>query len=331
MVSTFIARHLLLLLPSIAILSACGSFDDPTIVYDLRFLGAIAEPPEILLPADGSEIDLASLPEVKVCALFADPSDSRELNYALVACPPSDNGRCEEGQPFVRMGSGEIEDPEESNLPVRLCGTLGPSPELVNVIEESVSLDSLAGFGAIDIQVEISLWPRGDRGQTIYAHKNVRFGAALPIERVANTNPKLEALELSQVALGAAGLELNLTEGRCSDVSAPEISLGSQIDLLPVEAADAREDYVVPTLDGGSRAFRETLNYRFFSTSGDWTKGSTGGPRDISGNVATLDTSWTAPSDPLEVGDGLDVSLFVIQRDERGGQSWFQSCIRVVP
>ncbi len=306
---------------------ACGSFDDPAIVYDLRFLGAIAEPPEVLIPVDMETLDPSSLPEVEVCALFADPGDSRELNYAMVACPPSSSGRCEE-QVQVRLGSGEVSDPEESDSPVTLCATLGPSPGLIEVIEESVSLDSLAGFGAIDIQVEISVWPRGNREQTIFAHKKVRFGAQLPADRVPNENPSMERVEAS---LASDGQIFALPNGRCADVEAVLVPLGARLDLVPVEGEGVREDYLVPTLDGESREFSETLSYRFYSTSGSWRKASTGGPRDISGNIPTLDTSWIAPHDAALVGTGLDVSLFVIQRDERGGQSWFQSCVRVVP
>jgi hypothetical protein len=92
-----------------------------------------------------------------------------------------------------------------------------------------------------------------------------------------------------------------------------------------------REEYIVPTFEGGSRRFTETLRYRFFATAGKWSKGESGGSRDISGSLPTLDTTWTAPSKPELVGSGLDVSLYIIQRDERGGQSWYQSCVRVVP
>jgi hypothetical protein len=73
------------------------------------------------------------------------------------------------------------------------------------------------------------------------------------------------------------------------------------------------------------------MTYRFYATHGSWSSGQTGGGRDISGRLPTLDTKWTAPDELEEIGDGLDVTLFIIQRDERGGQSWTQSCVHVQP
>ncbi len=325
--------RLLSLALSACTLIACGDFDDPTIVYDLRVLGAIAEPPEILVPADPSALDPTMLPEVEVCVLVADPGDSRDLSYAMKACPPTDRGRCDgAGTPSILLGDGSISDPEEASTPQQMCATLGPSPALVEILESSVSLDSLSGFGAIDIQIEISIWPAGDNvDEAIYATKKMRFGTQLPAERVANTNPALESILVSRAPTGVRGLDFELPLGRCGDVATPIVAPGETLGLLPVEAMGSREDYVVPTFDGGSRDFTEILRYSFFATEGKWSKGESGGGRDISGKLPTLNTSWTAPRKPEVVGEGIDVSLFIIQRDERGGQSWAQSCVRVVP
>lgn len=313
-------------------LLACGSFDDPNIVYDLRVLGAIAEPPEILVPADPDAFDPLALPEIEICALVADPGESRELSYAMEACPPSARGRCSPGQASIMLGSGTVADPEEGAAPVRICGTLGPNPVLAEIIESSVSIDSLSGFGAIDIQVQISVWPAGNNvADAIFATKQMRFGTEVPVNRVPNENPALESIIVTRDPTGMRGLDFELPLGRCGDMEAPIVAPGEKIGLLPVEAEGVRQDYVVPTFDGGSRGFTEILTYSFFSTEGKWTKGESGGARDVSGRLPTLDTAWTAPSKAEEVGSGLDVSLFIIQRDERGGQSWSQSCVRVVP
>lgn len=314
-------------------LFACGDFDDPTIVYDMRILGAIAEPPEILVPADPANLDPTALPDVEVCALAADPGDSRELSYAMVACPANTRGRCDGAEvPSVNLGSGTVPDPEESASAGRICGTLSPTPALADIIEASISLDSLSGFGAIDIQVEIAIWPAGDnRDDAIFATKQMRFGAELPAERVANRNPSLESIIVTRAPTGQRGLDSELPVGRCGDVIAPIVAPGETIGLLPVEAEGVREDYVVPTFDGDSRSFTEILRYSFFATEGSFNKGETGGDRDISGILPTLDTRWTAPSKAEVVGTGLDVELYIIQRDERGGQSWTQGCVRVRP
>lgn len=314
-------------------LVACGSFDDPAIVFDMRVLGVIAEPPEILLPAAPDAIDPTSLPDVEVCALVADPGDSRDLSFAMVACPPNNQGRCDQpSRPSVLLGAGTVADPEEAGAPVRICATLGPSPTLAEIIETSVSIDSLSGFGAIDIQIEISIWPAGNNvADAIYTTKKMRFGVQLPAERVPNENPSIESIQISRAPTGVRGLDFELPMGRCGDIEAPIVAPREKIGFLPIEPEGVRQEYLVPTFDGGARSFSETMTYSFFSTHGSWTSGQTGGHRDISGKLPILNTSWRAPRDADEIGEGLDVSLFIIQRDERGGQSWAQSCVRVLP
>lgn len=317
---------------ALLVLTACGSFDDPTIVYDMRVLGAIAEPPEILVPADLDAIDPTALPDIEVCALVADPGDSRELSYGMVACPANGEGRCLSGQPQMRLTTDTVADPEESGAPVQICGTLFPTLELAEIIERSVSLDSLSGFGAIDIQVGISVWPAGNNlDEAIFATKQMRFGAALPAERLPNENPTLETIMVSREAIGVRGLEFELPVGRCGDIVAPIVAPDESLGLLPVEPEGVRQDYVVPTLDGEVRGFTETMSYHFYATHGSWSKGQTGGGRDPSGTLPTLNTKWTAPDDLEDIGAGLDVALYIIQRDERGGQSWTQSCVHVQP
>ncbi len=313
-------------------LLACGSFDDPTIVFDMRVLGAIAEPPEILVPADPDAFDPLALPEIEVCALVADPGDERELSYAIEACPSNATGRCRSFHPSIVMGSGTVGDPEEATGTVRICGTLGPNPVLAEIIEASISADSLSGFGAIDIQAQITVWPAGNNvADAVFATKQMRFGTELPAAREANTNPSLASIIVTRAPTGMRGLESNLPLGRCGDIEAVVVAPGEKIGFLPVEPDGVRENYLVPTFDGGERAFTEIMTYSFFSTEGKWSKGESGGHRDASGKLPTLDTAWTAPSNPDVVGAGLDVTIYIIQRDERGGQSWTQSCVRVLP
>ncbi len=308
---------------------ACGSFDDPALVYDLRILGAIAEPPEILVPTDPDDIDPTNLPEVRICVLVADPGDTRGLSYAMVVCPRNSRGRCDaDAQPQLDIGSGTVGDPDEGDSFVELCETLGPNPVLGEILERSVSLDSLAGFGAIDIQVGIEVWPTGERDEAIYATKQVRFGAAIPEERVPNQNPSLERTTMTRLAIGETS---DLPIGSCEGIEVPRVAPGEEIELLPVETQGAREDYVVPTLDGDSRSFTELLDYRFFATNGRWSPSRSGGGRDLSGALPPLEVRWRAPDNLNVIGDGLDVVLYGVQRDERGGQSWVRSCLRVEP
>ena len=48
------------------------------------------------------------------------------------------------------------------------------------------------------------------------------------------------------------------------------------------------------------------------------------------GNPAPLNSTWTAP-DASEISQPLDVSLWIVQRDERYGVHWYETCVRVSP
>jgi hypothetical protein len=144
---------------------------------------------------------------------------------------------------------------------------------------------------------------------------------------MANHNPTLDHLEMS--VDGAANVLF--TPGRCFDQPAPlEVAAGATVRIYPVEPDGVRETYVVPTIDGMVREFTESLTYQWLATEGGFSSGSTGGPRDPFGNPATLWTEWHAPGGD-DLDGPLDVDLWVIQRDERLGVSWNQTCIRVVP
>ena len=121
-----------------------------------------------------------------------------------------------------------------------------------------------------------------------------------------------------------------VTPLRCADAGATPtvVEAGEQILFLPVEPDDVREDYVLPTFDGGSRMFTENMTYAWFATAGEWSRETSGGAKDPVGNVPKLDTTWVAPEDLDEV---LDVDLWVVQRDERGGLAWYEMCVRVEP
>ena len=86
------ARHAALAL-ALATAAGCGEFESPSIVLDLRVLGMSAGPPEVIVPPDPSEVSLADLPAIEVCALVADPREGCDLTYDFTACPPTDVSR----------------------------------------------------------------------------------------------------------------------------------------------------------------------------------------------------------------------------------------------
>jgi hypothetical protein len=313
--------------------AACTDFEDPETVVDMRIIGMLAEPPEIVVPYnpdDPTAVDLAAVAPIEVCALVADPADDRGLHYSMAMCRPTNSGRCIDVGPVVVLGGGQVEDPETAAEPVRMCTTIEPTADLVAVIEESIDADSLGGFGGVQVQVELRVSPDGG-GEELFAFKRVRYSPQLPAERVANANPTVSSLIVLRGAGDERGRDFPLPLGRCGEIEPFIVLPDERIQILPEEPAGVREEYLVPTFEGGSRRFTENLTYQWHSTEGDWSPFTSGGTIDVAGNEPPLDSVWRAPGDPEVVGDVLDVRMWIVQRDERGGQAWYESCARVLP
>ncbi len=319
---------------------ACGSFEDPTIVIDLRVLAITAEPPEQVIPFDpqnppegAEDFDELGLVDTEICGLIADPGASRGLSWTMSVCAPNSDLRCDErdvDRPTYQISRGDIDDPEESATAQPACGTLLAEPALLLVIEDAISLDGLAGFGGIDILIELEVIPDdADDSETIYAGKRVRYSPQLPPERVANRNPTADRIEVDSDP--EDGTPFSLPLGRCAEQARPlRIIAGEELPLMPFASEGAAEDYVVPTFEGDTRMFTESLTYQWLASAGAWRRGTTGGPRDATGLFPPLDNTYRPPP-PADVTEELDVSLWVIQRDERLGATWYESCVTVVP
>lgn len=343
--------HTMAGLAGLAVLAGCGAFETPSIVLDLRILSLVVTPPEVLIPLDAGT-DPMSLPQVdvEVCALIADPEDARELEYRMIACWPTEETlRCDDparaevlltgtpGSPFAR-----VPDPEQAGEPVRVCATM-PSNTVLPVLildqiellgsYEDVAAQVLANGGNLDVQIEVAV--RGvDQGQEDlqYGSKRMRYAVPLPEGRQANQNPGISALQAS--VNGAEPVPMPV--GRCIDIESPlEVGPGAEtnteIEIEPVPAEGSREEYLVLTYDGDTRMFTENLVYTWYATHGSWEPEQTGGTKDLAGNEPEYESTWTAPRNPDVIGAGLDVPVWVVQRDERGGQSWIESCVRVMP
>ncbi|MGE0546683.1 MAG: hypothetical protein AB7O24_03265 [Kofleriaceae bacterium] len=317
-----------------AALAGCTSFADPDIVVDLRVLAMTASLPEQIIdidvdnpPEQPTEL-LQQLMPSEVCALVADPADQRRLRYSLTLCPFGEDNRCD---PVIEVpiGSGVVEDPETSAS--SMCGTVNPTIDLLTVVMHALENDELSGLGGIDYLVSFRVGGElDDPSNDQFAAKTLRVAPRIPAERLANNNPTLDRID---VVFDGSGDDtaLPLTLGRCQDQTAPlQVAPRQRLKLIPIEPSDAREPYVVPTLDGSSRMFTESLTYQWRAGRGSFSSGSTGGPRDISGNPAPLFTEWTAPR-AQDLEGITDVPLWIVQRDERLGARWYESCIRVAP
>jgi len=310
-------------------LAGCGSFEDGAIVIDLRAIAMVATPPEQVFAIDPANPTAITPDEVQVCGLVADP-EHRDLEWRMIACPLQRDLRCTDLEaPFVVVDA--VEERNDLGLVGQLgCATIPGGGPLTDIVRYTLENDALQGFGGVDINVSLRVAPVGATDdEAVFAGKSVRFSAKLPAERVANRNPVISEI-LVQVDRGQGFDEpLTLGTGGCLGPSGRlAVSPGDVVKFAPRAVDGSVESYVVPTFEGGSRTFTETLSYQWLATAGSWSRDRTGGPRDNAGNPAAVSTEWRAP----DVPDGADVrlvDLWVLQHDERGGADFVESCIVV--
>lgn len=312
-------------------LVACGTFEDPDIVLDFRVLGMKADIPEQVIDVDiNNPMPPANLVDqlvpAHVCALLSDRNFDRQLRWSMTLCGLDSDDRC--GSPSTLLGSGIWDDPDITQPAPEMCVTVPADGNLVGIALDYLKGDQLRGLGGVYYGVSLRVGGvDADPTLDLYAAKSLRLMPRIPSDIKANNNPILDHLDVS--VEGGDPMPLGL--GRCVDQATPLVLAPRQkIRITPVEPDGVRETYVVPTTDGRERTFTESLTYQWLATAGGYSSGSTGGTRDPFGNLPPLWTEWTAPA-AGDLGGPTDVELWVIQRDERLGVRWYQSCVRVVP
>jgi hypothetical protein len=209
-----------------------------------------------------------------------------------------------------------------------MCVTVVPDANLLALLAFIVQGDTLHGLGGIDYGVVLRVGgENGNRDLDQYAAKTLAVSPRIPATRAANHNPTLDRID----AALEDGTPVTLPFGRCADNPAPRtLAPATKLRLLPIEAAGAREVYTVPTLDGHSETFTESLTYQWIAGAGGFSRGTTGGPRDLTGNPPPLFSDFKSPA-ASDLDGSTDIPLWIIQRDERLGVQWYESCLRVAP
>lgn len=306
------------------LLASCTTFEDPTLVIDLRVLAMTAEPPEQVVDIDLAAPDvvgvIAQLQPAVVCATVADPVRASALRWSMRACL-FDNGRCDPTRPSFEVAKGEAPDPEASVSPI--CAPIAPSLELVSILVDAFSTDPFSGAAGLTYAIELELRPEGAPDDAaIFASKELHVTARFPEDRVPNRNPTL-----AEVQMQSPELDVPLLVSCAAEAPRPVFKPRQQVTLFPVELGDTRETYPVAAIDGTFERLDETITYQWLATAGSLADEFTGGPRDFLGNEARLGTDWIAP----DVSGARDVQLWMIQRDERGGGAVYPICVRVTP
>ncbi len=315
----------------VAASTGCNSFANPEVVLDFRMLAISASVPEQVVDVDISDPEppvelLEQVEPSEICVLVADREFDRRLRWDMSVCVLTNDERCNRDLPRYEIGSGMWNDPEDAPRE-QFCDTIHPDGNLLGVALAAFQNDAFRGLGGIYYGVSVRVGGEADDpAEDLYGAKDLRLMPRIPADIQANINPTLTSLE----ATLPDAEPIVLPFGRCLTQTAPlEVAPGTRIRIMPIEPDGAREPYVVPTTDGSSRMFTESLTYQWLATLGNYSSGRTGGPRDGVGNPAILFTDWVAP-DIEDLEGTTNVDLWVIQRDERLGLTWYESCVRVV-
>lgn len=317
-----------------AALCACNTFEDENIVIDTRILAMAADVPIQVVDVDTSmgmpmAADLLDqLVPATMCALVADPQFDRRLRYTMTLCERCNEGCCEDG-PSHLLAEGVIDDPDTTIPEPQLCATVKPDGNLLGVVLPILEADVFRGIGGVYYGVVLTIGGEDDDpALDQVGGKSLRIDPRIPATVTANNNPTIDHFDAAKDGVDPQPLPM----GRCVDQTDPLTLVPTQrVRITPIEPDGARETYVAPTIDGRGETFTESLTYQWRAGGiGHFSSGETGGPRDFSGNPAPLFTDFRAPrADDI---DGVtDIPIWIVQRDERLGAVWYESCIRVTP
>jgi hypothetical protein len=359
--------------------SACTSFEDVSTVVDLRVLGVVAEPSEIILtitglPTDPAApidpaalaIDPASIPPVRLTPLIVDPpaqAAGRAVTYSVTACPNNPYG----ASPPMSMGGGGGPDPSggaRSSVGSTLCtGVANAWPlganlaadtpldlqltpeQLLTAFKADVFLDQYGQVhGGFDLGMPLNLQLDVTDGvDATIAVKRVLFWAAmLPGQKpnVAPTIPRIDQYrDRDEDTWAPVGPLTPFQEGEPT-----RVALGTKLYLRPELPPDVVEGYVTTVIsrDPPHRAVpitvaRERIRYAFYATAGTFNPARTVSELvpGVPGTVH-LESAYAPPASLDEVapdpvtGQRL-VSVWIVVRDDRGGESWVTRRIALDP
>jgi hypothetical protein len=238
--------------------------------------------------------------------------------------------RCDTDHAVLPLGSGLIDDPDDSAAPQRPSADVVPSQQLLALLNEQLKDNPVQALGGVEYGVVIDVDDPANPSASAYAAKHLRIAGRVPTTREANLNPGITYLDAAVMGVG-----LTVPQCRCADVDQPspfgcvpgELLSGDTVTLFPVETDNTRETYTTPTLTGGSETLTESITYQWLAAQGSFSDETTGGGHDLLGNQSLLGTEWRAPRTHVP----LDVPVWMVQRDERYGTNVWETCLRVLP
>jgi hypothetical protein len=350
---------------------ACTNFADPTTVVDLRVLAVKAEPSEIILDVDLSNpgmpvVDPANNPGIDITPLIADPAGNmRPVKFTITACPndpfapappgggqgggafPSGGARTTVGSALCDENSDTtwvlLDQPADSGSTVTVYPTV---PELTTAFMKDVFPDQYGNLhGGFDLGMPFTLDIKVDAGtEEIRAVKRVLYWA----QRIDPGQTPNQTPQMAQLDAFLQRDETTFTpidEPKVLDEMTPlEVPAGTtEIWIRPAPAT--AEPFWTTVIDPDTHQAvpfhvdRETLRYRFFATAGTFSPAVTSSepmPGFMPTGPIPLESKLSLPSDtsglPTDMATGKPlITIWVVGRDDRGGESWLQRQLMLTP
>ena len=347
--------------------AACTDFEDPTTVIDLRALAVQVEPSEIVLSVDLTDprnpvVDPASNLPLAVTPLVADPmGGGRELTYTILGCP---NDPFAAAPPGAGQGGGAFPSGgARTTVGSALCDEASPNtwtlmPEMTvpaggappTFIVQPTADQLRAAFmadifpdqfgnlhGGFDLGMpfvlDIKIAANDD--EEIRVIKRALYWA-LPIndDQRPNQTPVMASMKSYPARDEATLLPFPDTEVPVDAGTPFEVRAGTKVWFEPARAV-AEENYQTTVIDPDTHLAKpytveqETLRYRFFATAGTFAPAQTSSellPGFVEITEPHIESEYSAPTDFTG-----PVTLWVVVRDERGGESWLERQLVITP
>jgi hypothetical protein len=338
--------------PPDVFLTVTGLPADPSTPVDPRALG----------------IDPASIPLVHVTPLLVDPpadADGRAVTWSLSACPNSPYGPA---PPSSVMG-GTMDPGGGANNTVgsTLCDDarvhLAPIPGLFAsgaTVDVQLSADDLLTAFKSDVYLDQYGQPHGgfdlgmplnfqvtatDGVQTAKAVKRVVFWAQTLPGQKPNQIPTIPSVSLF-AHRDPATFDLMDAAGMLDATTPTHVALDAGLWLLPTYQEGVTNETYTPTIINRDPPYQaiaapapvqERIRYAYYASAGHFDPARSV-DQLIPGTVGTvhLESHYVPPATldevPVDAATGLHlVSVWVVVRDDRGGESWIAGRLALDP
>jgi hypothetical protein len=343
----------------VAVATACTDFADPSTVVDLRVLGIQMEPSEIILDVNDPSTNLP----VEMTPLILDPR-GRDVSYTVLACPndpfasappgPGGGGAFPSGGARTTVGSAPC-DPGSANTwtltsaPVAV-DLAAPAPFTLRLTDAQLQAAFMADLfpdqygnlhGGFDLgePLRIQLNIQAGYDSLIAIKRILYWGQRIDDAQAPNQLPVFDMvdffLERDPITADPIGVVETLVE------ATPRAIAATDRPWLRPAAADA-EPYETTILDPDTHravpvtVARETLRYAFYASAGTFEPARTSSEL-TPGFVGTphLESQYKPPKDvttiPTDVDNKRIVTIWIVVRDDRGGESWQTRSLQITP